>query len=133
MLKKGCKKWNAAHAGLASNWALCPLKREKDKVPRLPDLTSRGSNTPDVPKGTVADLVHLGFVSIQFFSNAVFPDSPIWSFGGRGLRQVRILKNDDLFLILMILVSFWYPKVGDFGGSGLRRVRILKNDDLFRF
>ena len=34
---------------------LCPLKREENRVPRLPDLTSRGSNTPSVPKGTVAD------------------------------------------------------------------------------
>ena len=36
---------------------LCPLKREKDRVPRLPHLTSRGSNTPSVPKGTVANMI----------------------------------------------------------------------------
>ena len=38
---------------------LCPLKREKDRVPRFPDLTSRGSNTPSVPKGTVADNIYI--------------------------------------------------------------------------
>ena len=36
----------------------------------------------------------------------------IWSHqvgngGGSGLRRVRILKNDDLFLILTIFDSFW--------------------------
>ena len=42
--------------GRRETGGLCPLKREKDRVPRVPDLTSRGSNTPSVPKGTVADI-----------------------------------------------------------------------------
>ena len=49
----------------------------------------------------------------------------IWDGGGSGLRRVRILKNDDLFLILMILVSCWSHQVGNGGGSGLRRIRFL--------
>ena len=51
----------------------------------------------------------------------------VWDFGGRGLRRVRILKNDVSFLILMISVTFWTPQVRLFRGRGLRRVRILKN------
>ena len=46
--------------GRRKTGGLCPLKREKDRGPRLPDLTSRGSNTPSVPKGTVADMRSMG-------------------------------------------------------------------------
>ena len=84
-----CKKWNARHGSLASNWGLRPLKREKDKVPRLPDLTSRGSNTPSVPKGTVAD-IHMSCMYITYV--------PPHQGSGAGIA----IKGDAW-------VSGWYP------------------------
>ena len=55
--------------GRRSTGGLCPFKRKKDRVPRLPDFTSRGSNTPSVPKGTVADIniyiyIHIIYIYI---------------------------------------------------------------------
>jgi len=43
-------------------------------------------------------------ISVKFWTPQVR------DFGGRGLRRVRILKNDTLFLFLMISVKFGLPK-----------------------